>query len=323
MIDWDAVDAAYADWVAKGGLAPKRDTWQTSGYSSFTFEDYAPLGFGDFTLGQLESYYKAWYVDPGYVLPPVEKEPDLPPGDSDCDWDGYDAAVMNWGKVWTRLQPLIKKGDKDAEDALKALNDNGGTTHYNALLAHYKVNVLVAGENDRFKRGVDREGRRIKEWTGEFNVGIEIALEKMGWKKTDPAFEGWWIASSEDCGNGPVNDIYQNVMNMWHFFNNQFVKNEYKGSLSRESLAAFGDAHGNILNHHNASKWYKEDAWICPVDETEKWGLNWGQGRQEWAEKGLAVVNAYWEDLTGQEFDGTWDVEDGVALEKRINWQAY
>jgi len=69
LIDWDAVDAAYADWVARGGLAPLRATWQTSGFSSFTFEDYATLGFGDFTAGQLESYYKAWYVCPYYVLP--------------------------------------------------------------------------------------------------------------------------------------------------------------------------------------------------------------------------------------------------------------
>ena len=71
MIDWDAVDAAYADWVAKGGLAPKRDTWQTSGYASFTFDDYAAIGFGDFNIGQIESYYKAYFVDPGYVLDPV------------------------------------------------------------------------------------------------------------------------------------------------------------------------------------------------------------------------------------------------------------
>ena len=69
MIDWDAVDAAYDVWVAQGGLAPKRELWLTSGYASFTFEDYAALGFGDFNIGQLENYYKAYYVDPGYLLP--------------------------------------------------------------------------------------------------------------------------------------------------------------------------------------------------------------------------------------------------------------
>jgi len=67
-IDWDAVDAAYADWVAQGGLAPKRELWQTSGFASFTFEDYEGLCFEDFNIGQLESYYKAYYVDPGYIL---------------------------------------------------------------------------------------------------------------------------------------------------------------------------------------------------------------------------------------------------------------
>jgi len=69
MIDWEAVDAAYDAWVAIGGLVPDRTTWQTSGYASYTFEDYAALGFGDFNLGQLEDYYKNYYVDPGYIVP--------------------------------------------------------------------------------------------------------------------------------------------------------------------------------------------------------------------------------------------------------------
>ena len=68
-IDWDAVDAAYADWIAQGGLAPDRTLWQTSGYASFTFEDYANKCHGDFNIGQLENYYKSYYVDPGYVAP--------------------------------------------------------------------------------------------------------------------------------------------------------------------------------------------------------------------------------------------------------------
>ena len=68
MIDWEAVDAAYAAWVAQGGLEPDRKLWQTSGYASFTFEDYAAIGHGDFNIGQLENYYKAYYVDPGYIL---------------------------------------------------------------------------------------------------------------------------------------------------------------------------------------------------------------------------------------------------------------
>ena len=76
-IDWDAVDAAYADWVAQGGLEPDRTFWQTSGPESFTFADYAAVGYKDFTEGQLESYYQAFYVDPGYKLP------QLPPDDPD------------------------------------------------------------------------------------------------------------------------------------------------------------------------------------------------------------------------------------------------
>ena len=67
MIDWDAVDAAYDAWVAQGGLVPARDLWQTSGYASFTFEDYAAKGYGDFTEGQIEGYYLAYYLDPGYT----------------------------------------------------------------------------------------------------------------------------------------------------------------------------------------------------------------------------------------------------------------
>jgi len=67
-IDWAAADAAYSAWIADGGLIPERKEWQTSGYASFTFDDYTTMCFGDFNLGQLEDYYKAYYVDPGYVL---------------------------------------------------------------------------------------------------------------------------------------------------------------------------------------------------------------------------------------------------------------
>ena len=67
-IDWDAVDAAYADWVARGGLAPNRTQWRTSGPQSFTFDDLAPLGFGNFTLGQMETFYRSFFVSPGFIL---------------------------------------------------------------------------------------------------------------------------------------------------------------------------------------------------------------------------------------------------------------
>ena len=69
MINWEAVDEAYADWVDQGGLTPDRTEWKTSGYASFMFEDYAKIGFDAFNDGQLENYYKAYYVSPGYILP--------------------------------------------------------------------------------------------------------------------------------------------------------------------------------------------------------------------------------------------------------------
>jgi len=68
-IDWVAVDAAYAGWVAQGGLEPERKTWKTSGYGTFYFNDYATMCHGDFTPEQIESYYLSYYVSPGYILP--------------------------------------------------------------------------------------------------------------------------------------------------------------------------------------------------------------------------------------------------------------
>ena len=77
-IDWAAVDAAYADWVARGGLAPDGTLWQTSGYASFTFGWYESVSYSQFTGGQLEGYYGQFYVDPGYIAPaPVST--DQPP----------------------------------------------------------------------------------------------------------------------------------------------------------------------------------------------------------------------------------------------------
>ena len=67
MIDWDAVDEAYADWVLQGNLAPDRSIWRTSGHAEFEFEDYADIGNSDFSLGQLGSNYLTYYLDPGYI----------------------------------------------------------------------------------------------------------------------------------------------------------------------------------------------------------------------------------------------------------------
>ena len=118
LIDWDAVDAAYADWMDQGGLEPDRTLWQTSGYASFTFVDYAELGFGDFNIGQLENYYKAYFVDPGYVDPVVVN----------LGFIGYyvnDGNVLSTSIHWQTL----KKGDMidwDAVDAAYAAWVAGG-----------------------------------------------------------------------------------------------------------------------------------------------------------------------------------------------------
>ena len=104
MIDWDAVDAAYADWIARGGLAPDRATgWITSGFGSFTFADYDALGFGDFTPAQLESFYLAYYVDPGFVPPYVcgniceDCGVCLDCGECECEEGGFDGIPANKG----------------------------------------------------------------------------------------------------------------------------------------------------------------------------------------------------------------------------------
>jgi len=99
MIDWDAVDAAYADWYAKGGLkADRTDGWKSSGFAPLFFEDYAPKGHGDFAYEQLEGYYRAYFVATDYELP-VVKGPEVPcagpegecRGDCDytCEYDGF------------------------------------------------------------------------------------------------------------------------------------------------------------------------------------------------------------------------------------------
>ena len=72
LIDWAAVEAAYAGWVAEGGLAP--DTtggWRSSGFAPIFFADGAAIGHGDFSFDQLEGYYRAYFVATGYTLPYV------------------------------------------------------------------------------------------------------------------------------------------------------------------------------------------------------------------------------------------------------------
>jgi hypothetical protein len=70
MIDWVAVEAAYAGWVAQGGLAPDTSNgWQSSGFAPIFFADGAAVGHGDFSFAQLEGFYRAYFVATGYLLP--------------------------------------------------------------------------------------------------------------------------------------------------------------------------------------------------------------------------------------------------------------
>jgi len=68
-IDWKEVDAAYDAWIAQGGLARAGTVYQTSGGDSKYISSDDSACYGDFTGGQLESYYQSFYMDPGYVLP--------------------------------------------------------------------------------------------------------------------------------------------------------------------------------------------------------------------------------------------------------------
>jgi len=71
-IDWSAVEAAYADWVARGGLAPDFTVgWQSSGFAPLFFAHGAEIGHGDFSFDQLEGFYRAYFLATGFVLPVV------------------------------------------------------------------------------------------------------------------------------------------------------------------------------------------------------------------------------------------------------------
>ena len=126
MIDWDAVDAAYADWMANGGLAPKRELWHTSGYASFTFDDCADIGYDDFNIGQLENYYKAYFVDSGYIIDEVV-----------IQYSRYRAYVKLWNDIYGA------NGEDPEKSAIcKILFDEGGIDHYNDLLKHFDAAFL-------------------------------------------------------------------------------------------------------------------------------------------------------------------------------------
>lgn len=70
-IDWNAVEAAYSNWVAQGGLVPDFATgWRSSGFAPITFAHGAAIGHGDFSFPQLEGFYRAYFVTPGFIWEP-------------------------------------------------------------------------------------------------------------------------------------------------------------------------------------------------------------------------------------------------------------
>ncbi|MDR0782970.1 MAG: hypothetical protein LBE83_04335 [Propionibacteriaceae bacterium] len=130
-IDWEAVEAAYADWAGLGGLSLPDPTkgWQSSGIASFHADGATPeLCYADFTEGQLESYYGAWYLDPGYDSPEVV-----------VAYGRYLADVHLWNDLYQADGPFRALM---TEDDIKILVDKGGLAHYHALLAAYGAEEL-------------------------------------------------------------------------------------------------------------------------------------------------------------------------------------
>jgi len=160
-IDWKGVDEAYAGWVADGGLVPERALWLTSGPNSFTFEDYDKdiTCFGDFTQGQMETYYKSWYVSPGYKLPVM------------VSYERYRAYVKLWNDLY--LDPEVSEDDK------KTLHDEGGIEHYRALLESFGAESLPS----YWHFDLDMK-TKYDEWADALEVGL---LQVSGYDKDDLA----------------------------------------------------------------------------------------------------------------------------------------
>jgi len=85
-IDWDAVDAAYADMVTHDYYNHADNGWTTSGYASLFYSEMTPtVCYSDLTAAQEEGYQASLgnhvvYFDAGYVVPmPPEPEPQPKP----------------------------------------------------------------------------------------------------------------------------------------------------------------------------------------------------------------------------------------------------
>ncbi|MCL2540423.1 MAG: hypothetical protein FWE53_03255 [Firmicutes bacterium] len=128
-INWDAVEAAYADWVARGGYGLDGfKGWQTSGGSSQFFSERAPylILTQDLKEAFTESYYKAVYFDPGYITRGEAAKR--------IEYLRYRAYVQLWNDLY--LDSAVSAANKTV------LFNEGGIAHYNALLAAYGASSL-------------------------------------------------------------------------------------------------------------------------------------------------------------------------------------
>jgi hypothetical protein len=136
-INWDVVEEAYANWVARGGLpipVPSQG-WQTSGPASLFFDGARPaVNHSDFTAGQLETFYGAFFMSPGFDFNPSCPEFD----NAARAYCRYTAYVYIWNQLWLgNWQPNGMNFRNDAR-----LASYGGSDHYHALLAHYGASSL-------------------------------------------------------------------------------------------------------------------------------------------------------------------------------------
>ena len=112
-IDWEAVDAAWAEWTKEGSNGLDKDEsngWRTSGFAPIFFDrpdenGNGGLCHGDLSFPQLEGFYRAYFVSTGYVLPntgPVE----IPGQTGNCM---LDETVLDKIGDWIGNERVVKK----------------------------------------------------------------------------------------------------------------------------------------------------------------------------------------------------------------------